>query len=65
MPCRRDTSRALWCFAYVPAGAVGRGLKRIGYRGYCSLECGCIGDPKVEIPKSFRFMEKQWAEATI
>ncbi len=42
-----------------------RGLKRIGYRGYCSLECGCIGDPKVEIPKSFRFLEKQWAEATV
>ena len=41
-----------------------RGLKRIGYRGYCSLECGCRGDPKVEIPKSFRFLEKQWAEAT-
>lgn len=42
-----------------------RGLKRIGYRDYCSLECGCKGDPKVEIPKSFRFLEKQWAEATI
>lgn len=42
-----------------------RGLKRIGFRGYCSLECGCIGDPKVEIAKSFRFLEKQWAEATI
>ncbi len=42
-----------------------RGLKRIGYRDYCSLECGCIGDPKVEIAKSFRFLEKQWAEATV
>ena len=42
-----------------------RGLKRIGYRDYCSLECGCIGDPKVEIPKSFRFLAKQWAEATV
>jgi len=40
-----------------------RGLKRIGYRDYCSLECGCRGDPAVEIPKSFRFLEKQWKEA--
>jgi len=32
-----------------------RGLKRIGYRDYCSLECGCKGDPMVEIPKSFAF----------
>jgi len=42
-----------------------RGLKRIGYRGAISLECGCIGKKEVEIPKSFRFLEKQWAEATI
>jgi len=42
-----------------------RGLKRIGYQGYISLECGCIGDRDVETPKSFRFLEKQWAEATI
>ena len=41
------------------------GLKRIGYQGCVSLECGCIGDKNVEIPKSFRFLEKQWAEATI
>ena len=42
-----------------------RGLKRIGYQGCLSLECGCIGKKDVEIPKSFRFLEKQWAEATI
>jgi sugar phosphate isomerase/epimerase len=42
-----------------------RGLKMIGYRDYCSLECGCHGDPAVEIPKSFRFLEKQWKEAVI
>ena len=42
-----------------------RGLKRIGYQGYVSLECGCIGDRDVETPKAFRFLEKQWAEATV
>jgi len=42
-----------------------RGLKRIGYQGCMSLECGCIGKKDVEIPKSFRFLEKQWSEATI
>jgi len=42
-----------------------RGLKRIGYQGAISLECGCIGKKDVEIPKSFRFLEKQWEEATI
>ena len=41
------------------------GLKMIGYQDYCSLECGCIGDPEVEIPKSFRFLEKQWEQATV
>ena len=42
-----------------------RGLKMIGYQDYCSLECGVKGKPEVEIPKSFRFLEKQWAQATI
>ncbi|MBA7655875.1 hypothetical protein ES703_63785 [subsurface metagenome] len=42
-----------------------RGLKMIGYQDYCSLECGVRGKADVEIPKSFRFLEKQWAEATI
>lgn len=41
------------------------GLKRIGYQDYCSLECGCKGDPMEEIPKSFEFMRKQWEEATV
>lgn len=42
-----------------------RGLKRIGYQGFVSLECGCIGKRDIEIPRSFRFLEKQWNEATI
>ncbi len=42
-----------------------RGLKTIGYQDYCSLECGCKGDPEIEIPKSFRFLEKQWEQAAI
>jgi sugar phosphate isomerase/epimerase len=42
-----------------------RGLKMIGYQDYCSLECGCKGDPEVEIPKSFRFLEKQWEQAAV
>lgn len=42
-----------------------RGLKWIGYQDYCSLECGCKGNPEEEIPKAFRFLEKQWEEATI
>lgn len=40
-----------------------RGLKEIGYSYYCSLECGCDGDPMVEIPKSVRFLNEQWEEA--
>jgi len=44
-----------------------RGLKRIGYQDYCSLECGIKRGTKPEeaIPASFRFLEKQWAEAKI
>lgn len=42
-----------------------RGLKMIGYQDYCSLECGCRGKPETEIPKSFRFLEKQWEEAAV
>jgi len=42
-----------------------RGLKRIGYQDYCSLECGVKGKPEEEIPKSFRFLEAQWKEATV
>ncbi|MGQ9524300.1 MAG: sugar phosphate isomerase/epimerase family protein [Armatimonadota bacterium] len=40
-----------------------RGLKMIGYQDYCSFECGCIGDPEVEIPKSVKFLQEQWAKA--
>jgi len=42
-----------------------RGLKMIGYQDYCSMECGIKGNPDVEIPKSFRFLEKQWEQATV
>jgi sugar phosphate isomerase/epimerase len=42
-----------------------RGLKRIGYQDYCSLECGVIGKAEEEIPKSFEFLKKQWEEAVI
>lgn len=42
-----------------------RGLKMIGYQNYMSLECGRRKDtdPAVEIPATFRFLEKQWEEA--
>jgi sugar phosphate isomerase/epimerase len=42
-----------------------RGLKRIGFQDYCSLECGCEGNPEVEIPKSFALLKQQWEEALI
>jgi sugar phosphate isomerase/epimerase len=44
-----------------------RGLKQIGYRDFCSLECGITKgtDPEVEIPKSFRFLEEQWRLAAL
>lgn len=44
-----------------------RGLQQIGYRDYCSLECGIQGgtNPEEEIPRSFRFLEQQWKEATL
>jgi sugar phosphate isomerase/epimerase len=42
-----------------------RGLKRIGYTDYMSLECGCLGRPEEEIPKSFKFLKDQWDQATI
>jgi sugar phosphate isomerase/epimerase len=40
-----------------------RGLKYIGYRNYCSFECGVRGDPMVEFPKSMAFLREQWAKA--
>jgi sugar phosphate isomerase/epimerase len=42
-----------------------RGLKRIGFDNYMSLECGVIGDREVEIPKSFKFLKEQWEQATV
>jgi len=42
-----------------------RGLKKIGYQDYCSLECGIKGDPMVEIPKSFAFLKSEWEKATV
>jgi len=39
------------------------GLKMIGYQDFCSFECGCIGDPEVEIPKSVKFLREQWRKA--
>ena len=42
-----------------------RGLKKIGYQDYCSLECRVEGDPRVEIPKSFAFLKSEWEKATV
>ena len=42
-----------------------RGLKRIGYSDFMSLECHVNGDPMVEVPKSFKFLRDQWEQATI
>ena len=39
------------------------GLKMIGYKDFCSFECGCIGDPEVEMPKSVKFLREQWKKA--
>lgn len=42
-----------------------KGLKQVGYRGFCSLECGLKKDtdPMVEVPKAFEFLRRQWQEA--
>ena len=40
-----------------------RGLKYIGYTGFCSFECGCKGDREVEFPKAIAFLRKEWDEA--
>ncbi len=42
-----------------------RGLKMIGYKDFCSFECGVVGDREVEIPKSVKFLRDQWNKATI
>lgn len=40
-----------------------KGLKMIGFRDYCSFECGVDGDREVEIPRSVRFLREQWRKA--
>lgn len=40
-----------------------KGLKMINYQDFCSFECGCNGDPEVEIPKSVKFLRAQWRKA--
>lgn len=40
-----------------------KGLKMIGYRDFCSLECEVIGDREVEIPKAVNFLREQWSKA--
>ena len=57
-----------------------KGLKRIGYQDFCSLECGIkptkqitdekgkpkmVADPDVEIPKAFAFLQRQWEAAVV
>jgi sugar phosphate isomerase/epimerase len=44
-----------------------RGLKKMGYTGFCSLECGIKkgADPEVEIPKAFDYLRQQWEAATV
>ncbi len=41
------------------------GLKKIGYRDFCSLECGLKKGTRAEeeIPRAFDFLRQQWAEA--
>ena len=40
-----------------------KGLKMIGYKDFCSFECGVVGDPEIEIPKSVKFLRGQWRKA--
>ncbi|MBO7722828.1 MAG: sugar phosphate isomerase/epimerase [Thermoguttaceae bacterium] len=40
-----------------------RGLKMIGYKYFCSFECGVDGDKMVEVPKSIAFLRDQWEQA--
>ena len=42
-----------------------RGLKIIGYQGYCSFECGVNGDKEVEVPKSMQFLREEWVKADV
>ena len=40
-----------------------KGLKMIGYQNYCSLECNVKGDAMIEIPKSVKYLQDQWAQS--
>ena len=43
-----------------------RGLKFIGYQGFMSFECACLGGDDqgaVEVPKTLDFLRKSWEEA--
>lgn len=42
-----------------------RGLKWVGYKDYCSFECGVQGDREVEIPKAMAFLRSEWEKATL
>ncbi|MCX7824133.1 MAG: sugar phosphate isomerase/epimerase [Verrucomicrobiae bacterium] len=44
-----------------------KGLKKVGYQDYCSIECAIKKgtDPAVAIPQAFDFLRQQWKEATI
>lgn len=42
-----------------------RGLKMIGYDGYCSFECGVKGKKEVEVPKAMQFLRDEWAKADV
>ena len=41
-----------------------RGLKYIGYQGFCSFECGCASqDKEAAFKKTIEFLRAQWDEA--
>jgi sugar phosphate isomerase/epimerase len=42
-----------------------RGLKRIGFHDFMSLECHPLGKAEEEVPKSFKFLRDQWEQATV
>jgi sugar phosphate isomerase/epimerase len=42
-----------------------KGLKKIGYQYYCSLECGVRGNRDEELPKVFAYLREQWEKAVV
>jgi sugar phosphate isomerase/epimerase len=40
-----------------------KGLKEIGYRYFCSLECGIEGDAEEELKEAAKLLKEQWEEA--